>query len=143
MKKSKLIYLVAALLLTQSCATEISQERILSADYGPPPSENYEAIIKERFSKVLIDPTSPIYEFDKPRKGYTKQSSMYNTQERFGWRVCGTVNSKNRFGGYTGRIPFFVLFRGDTIVEFKTGQITDNPVGINLSNSAIEVACSR
>ncbi len=143
MKMLKFAFLFAALLLMQSCATQISQERISSADYGAPPSEKYEQIIKERFSITLIDPTSPIYEFDKPRKGYTKQSSMFNTQENFGWRVCGTVNSKNRFGGYVGRVPFFVLFRGDTIVELISGAITDNKYGINFMNSAIEEACSR
>lgn len=143
MKMLKLVILVAALPLLQSCATQISPERIASADYGSPPPENYEQLIKDHFNKILIDPTSPIYEFDKPRKGYTKQSSMFNTQENFGWRVCGTVNSKNRFGGYVGRVPFFALFRGERVVELISGEITDNKYGINIKNSAIEEACRR
>lgn len=143
MEKFRFVFLLGALLLIQSCATPISQERIASADYGPAPSGNYEAIIKERVSKILIDPTSPIYEFDKPRKGFTRQSPTFHTQENFGWRVCGTVSSKNRFGGYVGRVPFFALFRGDTIVEFMTGEITDNKYGINLLNSNIKNVCNR
>jgi hypothetical protein len=142
-EKFKFVLLIGTLLLIQSCATPISQERITSADYGSAPSDNYEAIIKERVSKILIDPTSPIYEFNKPRKGYTRQSPTFHTQESFGWMVCGTVNSKNRFGGYVGRVPFFALFRGDTIVEFMTGEITDNKYGLNLLNSNIENVCNR
>ena len=143
MEKSKFVLLLGALLLIQSCATPISQERITSADYGAAPSDNYEAIIKERVSRRLIDPTSPIYEFDKPRKGFTRHSPMFHTQENFGWRVCGTVNSKNRFGGYVSRVPFFALFRGDRIVELMIGKITDNEYGINLLNSNIETVCNR
>lgn len=143
MEKFSFFLLLGALLLIQACATPISQERIASADYGSAPPDNYEAIIKERISKILIDPTSPLYEFDKPRKGFTRRSPTFHTQENFGWRVCGTVNSKNRFGGYVGRVPFFALFRGDTIVEFMVGEITDNKYGINLRNSNIENVCNR
>ncbi len=143
MKILKLAVIVAISSLLQSCATQISSERIASADYGPPPPENYEQLVKDRFDRILIDPTSPIYEFDKPRKGYTKQSSMFNTQENYGWRVCGAVNSKNRFGGYVGRVPFFALFHGNRIVELISGKITDNKYGINIMNSAVEEACSR
>lgn len=135
------VVLSACVLLLQGCATQISPERISSSDYGNPPSESYEQIIRDRFSKVLIDPTSPIYEIDKPRKGYTKRSPMFNTQEQFGWMVCGTINSKNRYGGYTGRSPFFVLFRGDTIVEFMSGEATNEPYA--LKNKNIELACNR
>lgn len=143
MKKFKFLLLLGIGLLIQSCATQMSQERIMSADYGPPPPDNYETLIKERFSKILIDPTSPIYEFDKPRKGYTKQSPMFHTQESFGWRVCGTVNSKNRFGGYVGSVPFFVLFRGDTIVEFMSGEITNGIYDVSFMNSNIKNVCNR
>ena len=68
---------------------------------------------------------------------------MFATQQRFGWRVCGTVNSKKRFGGYVGRVPFFVLFRDGRIVESLVGKITDNRYSINLINSAIDEACQR
>jgi len=134
-----IVVAVAALLL-QACATPISPEAVASADYGPPPSERHQEIIRERFAKILIDPTAPLYEFDAPRKGYTRNSPMFGTREAFGWRVCGTVNSKNRFGGYTGRAPFFVLFRGDTIVEFVYGEAGQNAM---ISNTAIQQACDR
>lgn len=143
MKSMKAISLTAVVLLLQACATPVSQERIASADYGDAPSDAYQQIIKDRFASILIDPTSPLYEIDKPRKGYTKKSPMFNTREQFGWRVCGTVNSKNRYGGYAGRSPFFALFRGDTIVEFLSGVSNPDPTYGSITNKNIENVCNR
>lgn len=122
------------------CATPISQEAFASADYGPSPTEKHQQVIRAKFDKMLIDPTSPLYEFEAPRKGYTKASPMFGTRQAFGWQVCGTINSKNRFGGYAGRVPFFVLMRGDEIREFIYGA---NGSNVQLTNIAIEQACGR
>lgn len=133
--------LLSSALFVAGCASPpIPPEVIASADYGPPPSEAHQQIIRQRFDRILIDPTSPLYEFDEPRKGYTKPSSVFGTTQTFGWRVCGTINSKNRYGGYTGRSPFFVLFRGDAIVAFISGQ---SGSGGAITNAAIEEACRR
>lgn len=139
MKTRTAVSVLAALLLVAACATPVSPEKLASADYGPPPPANYEEIIKARFNEILIDPTAPLYQIQSPHKGYTKQSAMYGTQERFGWVVCGTVNSKNRMGGYTGRLPFFALFRGGYIAEFIHGEVADT----SIVNSSIRSACSR
>lgn len=130
-------------ILLWGCATDISSDALATADYGPPPPANYQELIKAEFAKTLIDPTSPLYEFDSPRKGYTKESPMFGTHQKFGWRVCGTVNSKNRFGGYVGSVPFFFLFRDGQVTEALVGKITNNRYGINLHNSAIGEACNR
>lgn len=135
--------LAAGALLLSACATPIPPEVIANADYGPPPPKNYQQIIEAAFAPTLIDPTSPIYQFATPERGYTRASSLWNTEQSFGWRVCGTVNSKNRFGGYVGNVPFFVLFRDGQITEMLVGEITDNEYGINLANSAITGACTR
>lgn len=131
--------ILASLLLVAACATPISPEKLAAADYGPPPPANYEELIKARFNEILVDPTSPIYEIDKPRKGYTRPYEMYGTQEAFGWVVCGTVNSKNRMGGYAGRSPFFVLFRGEYMAQFITGESRD----VSVLNTHIRRACRR
>jgi hypothetical protein len=142
MEKHKALFLLLCIVfLNQACATQIPQERIANADYGPPPSAGYEEKIKEKFNQILIDPTSPIYNFGKPTKGYTRKSPLLNTQENFGWKVCGTVNSKNRFGGYAGRIPFFALFYQDRIVAFLYGEIDDK--GLSIMNNGIKKACMR
>jgi len=134
------LVLFASIFILTGCATSISPQLISNADYGQPPTDGHQQVIRQRFDQILIDPTSPLYEFDKPRKGYTKASPMFGTSEAFGWRVCGTINSKNRFGGYTGRSPFFILFRGDEIMTFMSGESGTNS---SLRNLAIQEACSR
>jgi len=135
--------LLGTALLLGGCANSISKERLATADYGPPPPAGYQEMIKARFAGILIDPTSPLYEFEQPAKGYTKKSSMFNTSENFGWRVCGTVNSKNRFGGYAGRVPFFVLFRHGQIVATLVGNSSAGGNTLDLQNAAIIGACRR
>ena len=111
MKGSNLIAIFVIPILLSSCAQNIPPEVVTNANYGSPPPVNYQEIIKQSIGQQLIDPTAPLYEFSTPTKGYTRNAPMFGTQQAFGWRVCGTVNSKNRFGGYVGRVPFFVLFR--------------------------------
>ncbi len=134
--------LLVALALA-GCATDIPAEVLANADYGPPPPENYQEMVKAEISQRLIDPTSGIFEISEPREGYTKASSLWGTEQAFGWRVCGTVNSKNRFGGYVGRVPFFALFEDEKITQLLLGKITTNRHGFNALNPAILNACER
>lgn len=143
--RTALICGVVAFVLS-ACALvtkDISPERIASADYGPPPPDNYREIVETTIARQLIDPRSAIFEIGEPTKGYTKEGAMFGTHEAFGWRVCGLVNSKNRFGGYVGSVPFFTLFRANQIDTLIIGKITDNQYGINITNSSINEACSR
>jgi len=39
--------------------------------------------------------------------------------------VCGYINAKNRFGGYTGKLPFFGSFRGEAFELRTVGQDRD------------------
>ena len=135
------LLIVAALVFLEGCATSIPPEVIATADYGPPPPANYQQMIKDDFAQVLIDPTSPLYSFGSPAKGYTREAPMFGTHQAFGWRVCGTVNSKNRMGGYTGQVPFFVLFRDGQIVSRTIGEV--ELTGPSLENAAIMDACQR
>lgn len=99
-----------------SCAARPKSEMILSADYGPYP-DNYEQIIKDHYSTKLFDPYSAVYTFNaKPRRDYDRVSSGV----QFGWVVCGTINGKNRFGGYVGVQPFYTLIKnGRVIVAYE------------------------
>lgn len=104
-----------------ACAHGPDPSQIATADYGPAPSGDYRQQIRDWFAGTLIDPTSPLYTFDTPFKGYTKDSPLYGTKLEFGWVVCGTVNAKNRMGGYTGRDVFFSLFRDNRLKFVATG----------------------
>lgn len=122
----------------------VPAETLKKADFGAPPPRNYREIIKTEFAKILIDPTSPIYEFEgEPSKGYTRNEQIFNAPDAFGWKVCGKINSKNRMGGYTGAAPFFVLFRDRQIVFKIVGDVPLNEYGINIANEAIGIACTR
>ena len=93
------------------CASAPTAEDIKSADYGPHP-DNYEQIIKDYFSTKLFDPYTAKYTFTNPRKGYNRLGGL-----KYGWYVCGTVNAKNRFGGYVGAKPFYVLIHYGIVVK--------------------------
>lgn len=112
----KIVFILPAVLM--GCVKPPAPEEIRAANYGPPPA-NYQATIKADFNKLLIDPTSPIYTFDKPFKSYTAgQPATY------GWTICGTLNSKNRMGGYTGAAPFYVIFRHGQIADQMVAEET-------------------
>jgi len=137
--KKALLSLIFALVLS-GCATQIPPEVIANADYGPPPPKNYQALVKSAFSHILIDPTSPIYEFNSPRKGYI----THGTGDFYaGWLVCGEVNSKNRMGGYNGQLPFYALIYKNKVVAREIGEVPDNQYGISSLNDAILAICNR
>ena len=139
----KSLYAVPVLVaLLASCVTTPSPDQIANADYGPPPPANYEAMIKSWYDKTLIDPESARYTFAEPAKSYVKSSPLMGVRETFGWRVCGTINAKNRFGGYTGQSPFITMFKNGAIVMVKdaggaTGMY-DEVLRENIAN-----ACAR
>lgn len=135
---------LSCFLFLAACATSVPPEKIANADYGPPPTNNYQQAIKDAISPTLIDPTSPIYTFSgKPRKGYFKNSPALGTREGFGYISCGSVNAKNRMGGYTGGAPFAVLMRGDIVSQKILGQVVTDPGRLYVLNIGIDVTCSR
>ncbi len=97
-------------------ATPTAQQ-LADADYGPPP-ENYEELVRGAFSTVLFDPYSAVYQFIPPSQGWFSQYSAI----QFGWRVCGTVNAKNRFGAYVSAMPFYFLFNHGRAVKTIFGN---------------------
>ncbi len=57
--------------------------------------KNFESKLAKYFEETLIDPDSRRVTFGA---------------RPFGGLLCGDVNAKNTFGGYTGRQPFYVAF---------------------------------
>ncbi|MBG53096.1 MAG: hypothetical protein CML99_11875 [Rhodobiaceae bacterium] len=110
-----------------ACATGPTSDQLAHADYGPPPPENHQEVIKEWFEERLIDPTSPLYSFRNPVQGYTNDSPLYGTQLQFGWIVCGAVNAKNRLGAYVGREPFLRFLRMEVWFSSMMAQLLAKP----------------
>lgn len=110
----QLIILISLPILMLSCAIRPTPDQIASADYGSYPSD-YEEIIKNYYGKSLFDPYSAVFTFSQPQKAWNGWGGT-----KFGWAVCGSLNAKNRFGGYVGATPFYVLIKNDVIErEFR------------------------
>ncbi len=141
--KSFKVFTLLSIFSLAGCATPVTQTQIANADYGTPPPKNYEVLAKTAISRDLIDPTSPIFEIGKPSKGYFHTSPVFGTYEMFGWKVCGSVNSKNRFGGYVGAVPFIVLFKDGAVAQKVVGESADHRDGFSIVNPRIREACAR
>jgi PDZ domain len=91
-----------------------TQQEFLSADYGSYPND-YENIIKNYMQDILKDPESARYTFlDSPKTGW-------NGKTGFGYFTCAYVNSKNSYGGYSGkRLAYFMI---------QNGKVTDSVYG--------------
>ncbi|MDR5727958.1 MAG: hypothetical protein RB191_11090 [Terriglobia bacterium] len=88
------MYLAVAMALTVSAATYLafratSEDRIV-------------VIAKQKISEGLLDPESA--EFKIAQFGHVTKDRSF---------VCGTVNAKNSYGGYTGARPFVVTLDGE------------------------------
>lgn len=119
MRKIISIIFLVALLAGCASAPRPTAQQIEAADCGPFPT-NYEEIIKSVASKNLIDPYSAQYTFSQP----VKQLNRMTSNPVWGWAVCGTVNAKNRFGGYVGAKPYYALINNGSIVRFLFGGTT-------------------
>ena len=91
-----------------------------NADYGTPlTQERAEELIKQIASTVLIDPLSAQYKFGAlvkhPFKNYSKGEYEYC------YKLVFDLNSKNRYGGYTGAKRYLAKIRDDEVhVIFRT-----------------------
>lgn len=96
--------MIFAALSIVACATAPTTQELTAADIGGRP-ENAQQLVKEHFAKTLYDPYSAVYTFDYgPERGYWRGLTT-----TVGWVVCGSVNAKNRFGGYVGAKRFRVI----------------------------------
>lgn len=146
-QKMRSVFAVVSLtcfLLLSGCVKPIHREVLATADYGPPPPEDYKRLVKIDMQKVLVDAVDPIYVFDPPMKGYTIRQRRLSTMQMYGWLICGTVNGKpslSGYAGYTGPLPFFVMFKNGKIVEKMIGQKVEDDYGVNRFNAAIDQVC--
>ena len=118
-RKSAALVILASLLWGCS-ATPPTREQLATASHGDRPS-GYRLKIKESFSTILLDPESASYEFRSPEKGWAADGSS----NVFGWVVWTKVNSKNRFGAYTGLTEYKVLMANDEVVGIYETRATD------------------
>jgi hypothetical protein len=68
--------------------------QVAAAEVGDPPQDR-ESQIKQAMYRMLVDPTTPIYEFEAPRKDYSNRTGTIV----YGWRVDFRMNSKIVWAG--------------------------------------------
>jgi len=125
--------LLAAVSLFGCLAVEPPPLDLSAVSIGPPP-EDYATQIREYFKPSLLDPYSAVYEMRSPVRGWERANDGVM---RVIWAVCGTVNAKNRLGGYVGQRPFLTMFHQARIIG---GLIDHEPP--KYMTSAIVERCS-
>lgn len=119
MKLLKVSMIAIASTFIAACVTAPTAEQIAQADHGSYP-ENYEAIIRNYYNKVLKDPESVKYQgITSPQKYWFGSRFRAPT---YGFLVCATLNAKNSYGGYVGyKTDGFMIKNGSVIQVFQEG----------------------
>ena len=117
-----LLSCIAAVFVTGCTALpRATSEQVAAAQVGEPPKDAEDQIKKAMYT-VLIDPTSPLYEFEPPHKDYSNRTGVII----YGWRVDFRANSKNRMGGYTGWNDYSAFFADGRLSHIsRTAKGTD------------------
>jgi len=95
-------------------ACAVSKDEMKNSSYEPRPSRN-EAVEKAKnyFTKVLKNPDSINLKCSHDvKRGWVRD--VYDVPQ-FGYLILCNINSKNKFGVYTGNIVYAVLFSGANI----------------------------
>lgn len=115
------------LLFSLGCAgvQKPTPEQLANADYGSYPAD-YKEITTQYISNILIEPYSAVFSnWRGPSKGWygNYQGSF------FGYRVCVSVNAKNRMGGYTGSKLHFVVINNGRVIVHDGGDYREGTMG--------------
>lgn len=84
------------------------------AKYGEYPTE-YMTIVKDWLGDQLLDPSSAIIEFTSQPKPATLPAR--SGEQLYGYLIEFKVNSRNRFGAYTGYQTHGALIRNGEVVR--------------------------
>lgn len=91
------------------------------SDDGPAPTWQRAIDLSEDYIRSLLDdPESARFEW--PNQVTRGTLKMPFEKTRSGYYTCGFVNSKNHFGGYSGRVQVIALVRDDQAVFAELGQ---------------------
>lgn len=128
-------YLTAAAILAMIPAGASAKKEQAPIDPGPPPAslEEFKRLGEQAMLASFFDPGSAQITWDRAIiGGYWKPVLQGKVQ---GWWTCGTVNAKNRMGGYVGAHRFVVVERN--------GQVVFNEVGDGGNLDFVEAACQN
>jgi hypothetical protein len=116
--KSLLLLLLIACAAVGSLPAEVTEIEIVPADptvYGEYP-KNYQEIVTQWLGTTLVDAPSAKVEWVAPPKPGSLPEKK-DGKELFGYLVEIRVNSRNRFGTYTGFQKHSVLIRDGYVIK--------------------------
>jgi len=108
------------------CTAVPSGRALQEAHYGDPPAAVPRDEIRNAFTSLLIDPDSAQYRFGDPEQGWGRDAEDFV----YGWVVWTEVNSKNKFGAFTGWKSYKVLTKAGqvhSIYEPAGNDVFGNP----------------
>lgn len=101
------------LVLAVSANLVAQNEPVDVARYGPYPA-NYKEIVTNWLATRLLDPASAQIEWEGDPKPADLGSQ---SQHLYGYMVKFKVNSRNRFGAYTGKQEHGALIRNGEVIK--------------------------
>jgi hypothetical protein len=132
MKKHMMLVVISLATIVGCKSTSDSVQDWSTVNAGKKPT-NYEEKAKEKMTFKLKDPDSAQFKLIQPPH---KEIITLNMSEEVSvWAVCGYVNAKNSYDGYTGFKPFMVSFKDDHIVHSYI--ISDSYKGTRCTSSVL------
>ena len=112
------------------CASAPTDEEIRDADYGNPVEAGECIRVAQDFiAAQLIDPGSAQFRNVSCHRGWEGNVPISGLAATFGYRFVGSVNGKNRFGGYVGFRTFTGVVRdngyGPRVVRYCIASVGD------------------
>lgn len=111
MRLAPVLPLCALAVALTACASAPSARALEQAEYGPAPGGALQGRIRAAFQGLLLEPGSAEFRFGEPEQGWGRGDDGF----AYGWVVWTDVNSKNRFGAFTGWQSYKVLTQGDEV----------------------------
>lgn len=124
---------VPAVFLVTGATSAAAPKREDNHLYGPAPEwEHYRSLAEAELRSRLIDPESGRITWTG---GYYKgEFKMFFRGRTAGYVACGTINAKNRMGGYVGAVAFV------TVIDY--GRVLfaemDEPSGVEINNRCLQ-----
>lgn len=111
-------FAMAGCVTTQPSPAELD----LQGEAIMPTQKKAQEAVKTYFDSRLVDPESARYQFWPLTRGF---SDFAVGERHAGVFMCGTINSKNRMGGYTGQTPFMAYFDPETGRDVQLAVLGD------------------
>lgn len=116
---------LALIFLILTISSSADSKEAAPIDYGAPIIwEEYKPIAERALLSHLIDPASA--QISWPYGIARISTKVFFGPRISGWLTCGTVNSKNRMGGYAGQSFFYVTVKDGQAIDVQVGSSSND-----------------